>query len=121
MRMLITGAGKPSSTPRLTRLCAHEGRLRGALAFGDAVQAALQITAGPLGGPSRVAAEALTPSKISVTSSKTNRDFLRLSLSSAVAVPPKRLPPLNSLRAFVAAARHLSLAKAADELAVTPG
>jgi LysR family glycine cleavage system transcriptional activator len=38
-----------------------------------------------------------------------------------VAVPPKRLPPLNSLRAFVAAARHLSLAKAADELAVTPG
>jgi len=38
-----------------------------------------------------------------------------------VAVPPKRLPPLNSLRAFVAAARHLSLAKAADELNVTPG
>jgi LysR family glycine cleavage system transcriptional activator len=38
-----------------------------------------------------------------------------------VALPPKRLPPLNSLRAFVAAARHLSLAKAADELAVTPG
>ena len=38
-----------------------------------------------------------------------------------MAVPPKRLPPLNSLRAFVAAARHLSLAKAADELAVTPG
>jgi LysR family glycine cleavage system transcriptional activator len=36
-------------------------------------------------------------------------------------VAPKRLPPLNSLRAFVAAARHLSLAKAADELAVTPG
>jgi LysR family glycine cleavage system transcriptional activator len=35
--------------------------------------------------------------------------------------PPKRLPPLNSLRAFVAAARHLSLAKAADELNVTPG
>ena len=38
-----------------------------------------------------------------------------------MAIPPKRLPPLNSLRAFVAAARHLSLAKAADELAVTPG
>ena len=38
-----------------------------------------------------------------------------------MAVPPKRLPPLNSLRAFVAAARHLSLAKAADELNVTPG
>ncbi|MGH7005558.1 MAG: transcriptional regulator GcvA [Alphaproteobacteria bacterium] len=38
-----------------------------------------------------------------------------------MAPPPKRLPPLNSLRAFVAAARHLSLAKAADELNVTPG
>jgi LysR family glycine cleavage system transcriptional activator len=38
-----------------------------------------------------------------------------------VPAPPKRLPPLNSLRAFVAAARHLSLAKAADELGVTPG
>lgn len=38
-----------------------------------------------------------------------------------MAAPPKRLPPLNSLRAFVAAARHLSLAKAADELNVTPG
>ena len=31
-----------------------------------------------------------------------------------------RLPPLNSLRAFEAAARHLSFKKAADELAVTP-
>ncbi|MFT5509286.1 MAG: LysR family glycine cleavage system transcriptional activator, partial [Hyphomicrobiaceae bacterium] len=29
------------------------------------------------------------------------------------------LPPLNSLRAFEAAARHLSFAKAADELNVT--
>ena len=38
-----------------------------------------------------------------------------------MAASPKRLPPLNSLRAFVAAARHLSLAKAADELNVTPG
>ena len=33
----------------------------------------------------------------------------------------RRLPPLNSLRAFEAAARHLSFTKAADELAVTPG
>ncbi|MCW5772108.1 MAG: transcriptional regulator GcvA [Rhodospirillaceae bacterium] len=41
--------------------------------------------------------------------------------SSAVAAPTKRLPPLNSLRAFVAAARHLSFAKAAEELNVTPG
>jgi LysR family glycine cleavage system transcriptional activator len=34
---------------------------------------------------------------------------------------PRRLPPLNALRAFEAAARHLSFIKAADELAVTPG
>lgn len=32
-----------------------------------------------------------------------------------------RLPPLNALRAFEAAARHLSLTKAAAELHVTPG
>ncbi len=32
----------------------------------------------------------------------------------------RRLPPLNSLRAFEAAARHLSFTKAADELNVTP-
>lgn len=32
----------------------------------------------------------------------------------------RRLPPLNSLRAFEAAARHLSFSKAADELRVTP-
>ena len=31
-----------------------------------------------------------------------------------------RLPPLNSLRAFEAAARHLSFKKASEELAVTP-
>lgn len=31
-----------------------------------------------------------------------------------------RLPPLTALRAFDAAARHLSFAKAADELSVTP-
>jgi LysR family glycine cleavage system transcriptional activator len=33
----------------------------------------------------------------------------------------RRLPPLNSLRAFEAAARHASFANAADELCVTPG
>jgi LysR family glycine cleavage system transcriptional activator len=33
----------------------------------------------------------------------------------------KKLPPLNSLRVFEAAARHLSFTKAADELHVTPG
>jgi LysR family glycine cleavage system transcriptional activator len=32
----------------------------------------------------------------------------------------RRLPPLNSLRAFESAARHLSFKKAADELHVTP-
>ena len=32
----------------------------------------------------------------------------------------RRLPPLTALRAFEAAARHASFAKAADELAVTP-
>jgi LysR family glycine cleavage system transcriptional activator len=32
----------------------------------------------------------------------------------------RRLPPLNSLRAFEAAARHLSFKEAADELGVTP-
>ncbi len=33
---------------------------------------------------------------------------------------PRRLPPLNSLRSFEAAARHLSFKKAAEELHVTP-
>lgn len=33
---------------------------------------------------------------------------------------PDRLPPLTALRAFEAAARHMSFAKAASELAVTP-
>lgn len=33
---------------------------------------------------------------------------------------PRRLPPLNSLRAFEAAARHLSFTRAAAELNVTP-
>ncbi len=33
----------------------------------------------------------------------------------------KQIPPLNGLRVFEAAARHLSFTKAADELNVTPG
>lgn len=33
---------------------------------------------------------------------------------------PRRLPPLTALRAFEAAARHLSFARAAEELHVTP-
>ena len=36
-------------------------------------------------------------------------------------MPSHRLPPLNALRAFEAAARHLSVKAAADELSVTPG
>jgi LysR family glycine cleavage system transcriptional activator len=35
--------------------------------------------------------------------------------------PRRRLPPLNALRAFESAARHLNFSRAADELAVTPG
>ncbi len=34
---------------------------------------------------------------------------------------PRPLPPLNAVRAFEAAARHLSFSRAADELGVTPG
>ncbi|HXF77695.1 MAG TPA: transcriptional regulator GcvA [Usitatibacter sp.] len=38
-----------------------------------------------------------------------------------MATNPGRLPPLNALRAFEAAARHLSFKKASRELHVTPG
>ena len=34
---------------------------------------------------------------------------------------PRRLPPLNALKALKAAARHESFTKAADELSVTQG
>ena len=33
----------------------------------------------------------------------------------------RRLPPLNALRAFETAARHMNFSRAADELSVTPG
>lgn len=33
----------------------------------------------------------------------------------------ERLPPLNAIRAFEPAARHMSITLAADELSVTPG
>jgi LysR family transcriptional regulator, glycine cleavage system transcriptional activator len=36
-------------------------------------------------------------------------------------VPPRRLPPLNALRAFEAAARRRSISRAAEELGVTHG
>jgi LysR family transcriptional regulator, glycine cleavage system transcriptional activator len=39
---------------------------------------------------------------------------------SSIHVGMRRLPPLASLRAFEAAARHMSFKKAAEELAVTP-
>ncbi|MCL6455528.1 MAG: LysR family transcriptional regulator, partial [Ralstonia pickettii] len=32
---------------------------------------------------------------------------------------PRRLPPLNALRVFEVAGRHLSFSRAADELCVT--
>jgi LysR family glycine cleavage system transcriptional activator len=34
--------------------------------------------------------------------------------------PFRRLPPLNALRGYEAAARHLSFTRAAGELGVTP-
>ena len=37
-----------------------------------------------------------------------------------MAIMSQRLPPLNALKAFEAAARHLSVKKAAAELNVTP-
>ena len=36
-------------------------------------------------------------------------------------MPRRRLPPLNALRAFEVAARHMNFSRAADELSVTPG
>ncbi|MEM1088710.1 MAG: transcriptional regulator GcvA, partial [Pseudomonadota bacterium] len=42
-------------------------------------------------------------------------------LKAAMNDPADRLPPLNALRAFEAAARRLSFTKAAEELNVTPG
>ena len=33
----------------------------------------------------------------------------------------RRLPPLNALRAFETAARHMNFTRAAEELSVTPG
>ncbi len=48
------------------------------------------------------------------------RDFLCLQLSYTKPTMADRLPPLTALRAFDAAARHMSFARAADELGVTP-
>ncbi len=48
------------------------------------------------------------------------RDFPLLQLSYTCLNMSDRLPPLTALRAFDAAARHMSFAKAAEELHVTP-
>jgi LysR family glycine cleavage system transcriptional activator len=48
------------------------------------------------------------------------RDFSFAQLSITYVTMPDRLPPLTALRAFDAAARHMSFAKAAEELNVTP-
>lgn len=48
------------------------------------------------------------------------RDFQTLQLSSTCVNMSDLLPPLTALRAFEAAARHLSFARAAEELSVTP-
>lgn len=51
-----------------------------------------------------------------------NLKSLRVPVPSAAAraAPKRRLPPLGALRTFEVVARHLSLARAADELCVTP-
>lgn len=48
------------------------------------------------------------------------RDFSNFQLSITYVCMSSRLPPLTALRAFDAAARHMSFAKAAEELSVTP-
>jgi len=48
------------------------------------------------------------------------RDFHALRFSFTYLTMSDRLPPLTALRAFEAAARHLSFAKAAEEIGVTP-
>ena len=49
------------------------------------------------------------------------RFFVARSVEKFYPEPMPGLPPLNALRAFEAAARHLSMKEAAAELAVTPG
>lgn len=57
---------------------------------------------------------------MSIFASDSKRDFLSGQFSFTYAKMSDRLPPLTALRAFEAAARHLSFAQAAEELAVTP-
>ena len=48
------------------------------------------------------------------------RDAQRATRSAGKRPTGRRMPPLNALRSFEAAARHLSIVRAADELNVTP-
>ncbi len=48
------------------------------------------------------------------------REFFHIQFRKSYVKMSDRLPPLTALRAFDAAARHMSFAKAADELNVTP-
>ncbi len=47
------------------------------------------------------------------------RDKALVADTDLEAIPPKRMPPLNWLRSFEAAARHLSFTSAAEELFIT--
>ena len=47
--------------------------------------------------------------------------LLSLSFSHEAGPMPRRLPQLNALKAFEAAARHISFTRAAEELCVTQG
>src|SRR3546814_8022937 len=53
-------------------------------------------------------------------STRTDTAFPYPTLFDLTPLPLRRLPPLNALRAFEVAARHLSFTKAAAELHVTP-
>ncbi len=57
-----------------------------------------------------------------MSDTRTNDIFSSISLEFLIYTKTmtRKLPPLNALRAFEAAARHLSFAKAAEELNVTP-
>jgi LysR family glycine cleavage system transcriptional activator len=52
--------------------------------------------------------------------SRGKREILKRTARKTMARSLSRLPPLNALRAFVVAAKHLSFSKAAAELFVTP-
>src|SRR3546814_10604652 len=53
-------------------------------------------------------------------STRTDTAFPYPTLFDLTPLPLRRLPPLNALRAFEVAARHLSFTRAAAELHVTP-